>query len=60
MPVAVGRLGSPAPTGDGENAWLEMFNKAKVVASFGNSSIEDVLLNDRGPGELCHHCYMLD
>lgn len=50
VPVAVGRLGSPAPPGDGESAWLEVLHKSQVVASFGNSSTEDLLLNARGSG----------
>lgn len=50
VPVPVGRLGSPAPTGDGENTWLEVLHEAQVVASLGNSSTEDVLLNAKGSG----------
>lgn len=32
----------------------EVLHKAQVVASFDNSLREDVLLNARGTGELCH------
>lgn len=50
VPLAVGRLGSPATAGAAENTWLETLNKSQVVANLGNSLAEGLILNARGYG----------